>query len=198
MTRRDDDHDNVSNIFRRKRDQTNAEEFAAAARRLQQEREVAGEIVERLLRATPRDQWRTLSERSELKTVGALERLGNTSTAPLTRDPIEAMAIAELAVATAEGLGSYAYPVPVVAQLRVHAWKDLGKALRCLGRNEEALAAFDTAEDKIEPHCVLAHDRAIVRFNRAMSLQELERFEDSREYIVSLRTAPERDFASAH
>ncbi|HEX2060827.1 MAG TPA: hypothetical protein VHK90_08795, partial [Thermoanaerobaculia bacterium] len=48
-------------------------EFAATARRLQHERHTAAEIVQRLLRQTPKWEWRSLAEREELRTSGALE-----------------------------------------------------------------------------------------------------------------------------
>jgi tetratricopeptide (TPR) repeat protein len=155
-------------------------EYHAIARRIHQERVLARETVERLLRSTPRDQWSALAGRPDLQTAGALECLGNTFAATLTRDPREAMLIAELAVAAAEEIAPDAYPRPIVPQLHALAWKDLGKALRFLGRNREALDAFATAEQRLEQFVVLGHDRAIVRFNLAMSLQELDRFEESR------------------
>lgn len=173
--------------FRRKRNRLNARKYDTLGRGLEQERQAAGQGVEPLLRSTPRDQWPALSERPELQTVGALERLGNLFAATLTKDPIAAMAIAELAVAAAEDSGPDAYPAPIAAQVRAHAWKDLGKALRFLGRNREALDAFDTAEERAERYGVLAHDLAIVRFNRAMSLQELERFEESRSLLAECK-----------
>jgi tetratricopeptide (TPR) repeat protein len=173
--------------FRRKRDRMSGRRYDALGRALEQERQVAGQIVEPLLRNTPRDRWPALSERPELQTVGALERLGNLFAATLTKDPIGAMAIAELAVAAAEGSGADSYPSPIAAQVRAHAWKDLGKALRFLGRNREALDAFDTAEEQAERFGVLAHDLVIVRFNRAMSLQELERFEESRALLAECK-----------
>lgn len=169
--------------FRRKLTRRRLEEFAATGHRLERERRAA-EVVERLLRTTPRDEWPTLAERPELQTAGALERLGNTVAALVTKEPVEALAVAELAVATAEGLAPRAYPLPIVPQLRAHAWKDLGKALRFLGRNREALDAFDKAEGLIEGFMALEHDRAIVRFNRAMSLQEVERFDEARALLA--------------
>lgn len=91
--------------FRRKRDKLDAQTYAAMARRLQQERIIARPIVERMLRSAPRDQWPALSEHPDLQTAGALECLGNLFSVTLTKDPIEAMAIAELAVAAAEDIG---------------------------------------------------------------------------------------------
>lgn len=178
--------------FRRKRGRLDAERYASMARLLQHERVIAGPIVERMLRSTPREQWPALAEHSGLRTAGALERLGNLFAVTLTKDPIEAMAIAELAVALAEGIDPDAYVEPILPQLCAHAWKDLGKALRFVGRNGEALEAFDTAEQYTAGHGVLTHDRAIVLFNRAMSLQELGRFDDSRALLVGCKVVFDR------
>ncbi len=173
-------------IFRRRwRDRT--AEFADAARQLQQERVIAGQTVDRLLRTTPREQWSALADHPELTTAGALERLGNTVAATLTKDPKEALAIAELAVATAEAVRGHAYSSVIVAQVRALAWKDLGKVLRFLGRNHEAIDALDTAEERLEDYGVLAHDRALIRFHRAASFQELERFEESHALLAECK-----------
>ena len=187
MTRDSGDGKKVLQFFRRKTDAQRAREYAAVEHRLEQERRTAGPIAQRLLFGTPRERWPALSERPELQTVGALEYLGNKFAEILAREPREAMAIAELAVAAAEAIQPNAYPDLIVAQLRAHAWKDLGKALRFLGRNPEALDAFDTAEERVEPYGSLGHDRAIVRFNRVMSLQELERFDESRALLAECR-----------
>jgi tetratricopeptide (TPR) repeat protein len=187
MTKRRPGRGGVLLGFRRKTGKSRAQEFGDTGRRLRQERELAAPVVERLLRTTPRDQWPALSERPDLQTLGALERLGNLFAATLTKEPREALAIAELAVAAAEGLPPGAYPTPIPAQLRAHAWKDYGKALRFLGRNLEALEAFDQAEEEADGPIALAHDLAIVRFNRAMSLQELERFEESRKLLAECK-----------
>jgi tetratricopeptide (TPR) repeat protein len=189
MTRHFDDDKNVLRFFRRKSDRQRARELSAMKQGLEHERRTARPVVERLLRDTPREQWARLSERDDLQTIGALECLSNIVAAKVTSDPVEALAVAELAVAAAEGVAPYAYPPPVASQLRAHAWKDLGKALRFLGRNREALDAFDKAEEAIEPHDVLAHDRALVRFHRAASLQELERFEESQALLGECRQA---------
>jgi tetratricopeptide (TPR) repeat protein len=165
--------------FRRRVDHARAREFAETARRLQRERTAAAGVVERLLDETPRDQWPALAERSELQTCGALEKLGNAVALCLGRDPQHARAIAELAVSIAEAVPEHAYPPPILAQLRAHAWKDLGKALLYLGRHDDALRAFDRAEAHVERHGALAHDRAIVRYARAAALQEVNRHDES-------------------
>ena len=161
------------------------EKFEETARRLQQEREDAPGLVDPLIRNTHPDHWPALAELSELQKVGALERLGHHFAEWLTKDPVHAYAIAGLAVAVAEAIPSHSYPAIVIGQVRAHAWKDLGKALHFLGRNEEALGMFETAEQRLDAgRGTLAHDLAIVRFNMAMSLQELERFDDSRRLLA--------------
>jgi tetratricopeptide (TPR) repeat protein len=156
-------------------------EFGETARRLRQERREAPGTVDPLLQNTPRPNWATLAGLPDLHTAGALERLGNLFAEWLTRDAVHAKAIADLAVSAAAAMPDDAYPPIVVGQLRAHAWKDLGKALRFLGRNQEALETFAAAERHLGAGPgMLHHDRAIVRFNLAMSLQELERFDESR------------------
>ena len=80
--------------MRRGPDPARIAEFAETARRLQLEREEAANVVDRLLRETPRERWGELAEREELRTCGALERLGNRLAGTLDRDAAEALAIA--------------------------------------------------------------------------------------------------------
>jgi tetratricopeptide (TPR) repeat protein len=163
---------------RRLPDPGRAAEFAATARRLQREREASTGVVELLL-VTPREQWEGLAGKPEMRTCGALERLGNFVAQALGREPRQALAVAELAVSIAEAMPSDAYPQPVVPQLRAHAWKDLGKALLYLGRFAEALAAVERAEAALAGFGALAHDRAIVLVVRAATLQEVDRHDES-------------------
>jgi tetratricopeptide (TPR) repeat protein len=160
--------------------------IANTARRLRQERDLASQTVEPLLRRTPEDQWPSLVEHPELHTCGALERLSDIFSDTLNKQPLRAKAIAELAVCVAETM-DLVYPALILAQIQAHAWKDHGKAMRFIGRNTEAIQSFHTAEQKLEPHGVLAHDRAIVHFNLAISLQEVERFDESLALLVDSR-----------
>ncbi len=174
-------------IFRR-RAADRAREFEETARRLLQERKDAPAQVDPLLRNTHPDHWPALAELSELQTVGALERLAHHFGEWLTKEPVHAHAIAGLKVAVAEAIPAHAYPAIVIRQVRAHAWKDLGKALHILGRNDEALDMFETAEQRLDAgRGTLAHDLAIVHFNRAMALQELERFEESGRLLAESR-----------
>lgn len=162
-------------------------EFAATARRLQYERHTAAEIVQRLLRQTPRWQWSGLAEREELHTSGALEELGTRIEAQLDREPRVALVLTELATAIADALPPDAYPPVVLAQLRSHAWKDRGQALAYLARYDEALAALDRAEEVLTPHGTLAHDVAIVQYVRAVTLQNVNRFDESLVLLAECR-----------
>ncbi len=156
------------------------------ARKLQHEREEA-DVVQTLLRDTPRTSWPSLATRADLANVGAIERLGREVEARLDREPREALAIAELATAIADALPADAYPPIVVAQVRAHAWKDRAQALRYLARNEEALEFVARADSVLDAFGTLAHDLAIVRFVRAMVLQELNRFEESLRLLTECR-----------
>jgi tetratricopeptide (TPR) repeat protein len=154
-------------------------EFAEIARRMREERDTAANVVEVLLRETPRPKWNDLAGREELQTCGALEKLGNRVAQLLKSDPNQALDIARLAVAVTEQLSPNAYHPVVLAQLRVHAWKDVGQALAYLGRYDEALTALDRAESDATTFGTLAHDHAIVRFVRATTLQEVDRHDES-------------------
>jgi tetratricopeptide (TPR) repeat protein len=154
-------------------------EFGEIARELQQERDTAANLVERLLRETPRERWGELADRAELQTWGALEKLGNRVATTLERDPREALEIARLASAVAESIPPDLYHPVVLAQLRSHALKDIGQSLAYLGRYDDALATLDHAEREIERFGSLVHDMAIVRFVRATTLQDVDRHDES-------------------
>jgi tetratricopeptide (TPR) repeat protein len=154
-------------------------EFAATARKLQQERESASGVVARLLAETPFAEWGGLAKRAELQNSGALDQLSREVVARVDRIPLESLAIAQLATTVADALSATAYPVVVLAQIRAQAWKDRGLALCYLARYADALAAFDRAEEVLRPFGTLAHDRAIVRLARATTLQDANRYDES-------------------
>lgn len=164
---------------RRKPDPARVAEFAATARKLQQEREAADEVVSRMLAATPRVEWPRLAHHTELQNTGALEQLSAEFAKRLNREPREALAISEIATSIAEALPDDIYSRVVVAQLRAHAWKERGAALGSLSRHAEALEAFDRAEQVLAPFGTLAHDRAIVRLVYSSMLQDVQRYEES-------------------
>ncbi|HEV7765763.1 MAG TPA: tetratricopeptide repeat protein [Thermoanaerobaculia bacterium] len=167
----------------RRPDPARVAEFAETARRLQRERAVSEDVVSGALRSTPRASWARLSERSELHTSGALERLGQEVELRRSSDPREALAIAEIASRIADALPNDAYPSIILAQLRAHAWKDRSQALSYLGRYDEALRALDRAEAQIDAYGTLAHDRAMVRLCRATLLQHLRRFDEAQSML---------------
>lgn len=161
------------------------QEFIATAARLQRERSAAEATVTRLL-ALHRD-WTDLAQHPDLQTCGAIECLGRMANETYTQEPQRALALAQLGASAAELVPDDSYPAIVRAQFLAHAWKDYGKMLRFLSRNGEAIEAFGLAEEKVRPFPVLAHERAIVRFNLALSLQELERFAESQEMLAECR-----------
>lgn len=170
--------------------------FAATARRLLQERQIASQTVDPLLRRTPTEEWPSLAEHPDLQTAGALHYLSDAFNDTLTKAPLHAKTIADLAVSIAESIDPNAYPAVVITQFQAHAWKDHGKALRFLGQNTEALHSFDIAEEKLRTAPTLAHDRAVIRFNRAISLQELEGFDESQSLLAECREVF-RDYADS-
>jgi tetratricopeptide (TPR) repeat protein len=162
-------------------------DFLATTKRLDRERQAAAGTVDRLLRDTPKAAWPILAEHPDLQTYGSLEWLANLIADDVTRDPQHAHALAELAVSLAEALPLHSYPPVIVAQIRAHAYKDLSTSLRFLGRNPEALEALARAEIYLEDHGTLAHDRAIIRFSLAVTLQELHRPTESMQLLIECK-----------
>jgi tetratricopeptide (TPR) repeat protein len=165
--------------YRRRVDIARAREFAATARRLAHERTSAPDVVDPILQNTAREHWTELAELPQLQTAGALERLGNLFAKWLPTDVHHAKAIADLAVAVSEAVPEISYPAVVIAQLRAHAWKDHGIAERTLARFDESLEAFATAAERISSFAALHHDRAIIDLAAALTLQELDRFDEA-------------------
>ena len=168
---------------RRRPDPARVQEFAETARRLQRERQESADVVARALRETPREEWPRLATRPELRNSGALNRLEAEVSTRLEKEPQEALLISDLAASIAETLPPDSYPGVVLAQLRAHAWKDRAQALAYIGRYPEALEALDRAERQLS-FGSLTHDRAIVRYVRALTLQKVNRFEESRELLA--------------
>lgn len=162
-------------------------EFAAAARRLQRERDEAADLVTAAIHQTTPADWPELAQRTELHTSGVIERLGQEIERRLDSDPQAALALSELSTAIAGALLPDAYPGIMLAQLRSHAWKDRAQTLSYLARYDEALAAFDTAESYLQSFGTLAHDLAIVRFARAITLQHVRRFDEARATLEECR-----------
>jgi tetratricopeptide (TPR) repeat protein len=171
----------------RRPDPARVAEFAETARRLQRERIASEDIVMRALRDTPRALWPQLRERSELQTSGALEKLGQEVEKRRQVHPADSLALAELATAIADALPDDSYPAIMLAQFRAHAWKERGHTLSYLGRYDEAFQMLDVAERHLEHFGTLAHDRAIVRFIRAVALQETNRFDESLAILAECR-----------
>jgi len=170
---------------RRTPDPARVEEFAATARRLQQERD-ASDVVTQALSETPRGEWPRLVERADLRTSGVLDRLAKIAD-NLERDPGGSLAVAQLATAIADAIDDNAYPRVVTAQLRAHAWKDLARALCYLARYDESLDALDRADGYMTSFGTLAHDRAIVHFVRSVVLQHLRRFNEAQALLDECR-----------
>jgi tetratricopeptide (TPR) repeat protein len=108
-----------------------------------------------------------------------LDALSREVVSRVDRAPLESLAIAELSTAVADGLPADSYPPVLLAQIRGQAWKDRGLALCYLARYVDALLALDRAEEVIRPFGTLAHDRAIIRYARASTLQEARRYDES-------------------
>jgi tetratricopeptide (TPR) repeat protein len=161
--------------------------FYVTLRRLQAEREQAARVLPALLQSTPYANWHTLQSNPEVRTCGALEYLERRFAEEFYRHAERSHAIAQLAVDVADSLPDNAYPESILAQTRAHAWKDLGKSYRNLGKIPESLDALTRAGQYLDPLLTCAHDRAVVRFNLAVTLQEADRFQESRHHLEESR-----------
>src|SRR3954471_13829480 len=92
--------------------------FAAAASRLENERDETADVAARHLRDTPQSEWPRLAESTALRNNAALEQLSDEVRKRLDRDPAQALAIANLAAAIAETIPASPYPPLVIAQIR--------------------------------------------------------------------------------
>jgi tetratricopeptide (TPR) repeat protein len=162
-----------------------AREFAAAAARIERERESAADIVERQLQRTPIGEWPSLAESPALRNNAALEQMSEIVRKRIERKPVEALAIANVATSIAESLPANSYPPAVMAQIRSTALRDRANALRYLGRLDEAYDSIETAEARLDEFPGAAHDRAIVWFVKAMILGQMDLFEEAERVITS-------------
>lgn len=154
-------------------------EFKATASRLERERTSGGDVVDRILRETPVDEWPRLAEVAEFRNNAALEQMSEEVRRRLHRKPTEALAIANLSASIAESLPPVQYPPITLAQLRANAWKDRASALRYLARYDEALEAADRGEEALASFAGAEHDRAIVRMVKGMVFLQTGRFDEA-------------------
>jgi tetratricopeptide (TPR) repeat protein len=159
-------------------------EFLETAERLKNERAAAGAVLE-MVEATPPEAWPSLAERPELQTNAALERLSDEVRRRLDRNPREALALSELATMIADALPATAYPAVTLAQIRAMAWKDRAKALRFLGRTQQAFDAIEHAEGILDKHVALGLDRAVVDIVKALTLLDIGKFEEARAIAIT-------------
>jgi len=160
-------------------------EFAAAAVRIERERESAANIVDRELRQIPIEKWPGLAESPALRNNAALEQMSEEVRKRIERKPLEALAIANVAAAIAESLPANAYPPAVMSQIRSTALRDRANALRYLGRLDEAFDSIETAEARLGEFAGAAHDRAIVWFVKSMILGQMDHFEEAERVVTA-------------
>ncbi len=169
-------------------------EFAAAAVRLERERNDAADVVARHLRETPAEEWPSLADLPALRNNAALEQMSDEVRKRLHRRPTEALTIAQLSTAVAALIPDGLYPPLVLAQVRANAWKDRASALRYLARYDEALDAASIGEEHLAPFAAVEHDRAIVRMVKGMVLFQSGRFDEAGPILAECR----RVFAEHH
>ncbi len=100
------------------------------------------------------------------------------------RAPADALRVAELATSMADALPSDEYSAVQLARLRAQAWKDRALPLRDLARYPEAFEALERAEQLLAPFAALAHERTVVRFARATTLQYAGRYDEAAELLA--------------
>jgi tetratricopeptide (TPR) repeat protein len=161
-----------------------AGEFAAMAAQLDRERDGAAGVVTQELRDTPLDEWPRLAESHALRNNAALEQMSEEVRRRLERNPVEALAIANVATSIAESIFG-AYPPMVIAQIRATALRDRANALRYLGRLDEAFDSIETAEARLSDFAGAAHDRAVVWLVKAMILAQRDRFAEAEQMITA-------------
>ena len=161
---------------------TRQQDYANLARKLADERTLAETLTDNLLQTTER--WPDLVEHPSLRTIGALVHLGKVFAETLPRNPQRAYALAQLGVSLSENLPADTYPPPALAQAKAYAWRDLGTALRILGRHQDSIDALLAAEAALTPFLALLHDIALMRFSLAITYQEVDRFAESRQLLI--------------
>jgi tetratricopeptide (TPR) repeat protein len=182
-----DDHDPKETVPFPPRKRTTRTDVRAFVARLAREKAEAVSVVGRHLSETARNDIPALAARPQLQTMGVLDRLATIVGLQLTREPLYALTLAQLAVALSDQLPVDAYPIVSRAQARAVARKELGKALSFLGRHEESAQVFEEAQAETEEHGVLAHDRAIIRLNLAITYLDMARYADARPLLVECK-----------
>lgn len=171
--------------FNAERRREGARAFAAAAARIESERERASDIVPRQLRQTPIARWPGLAESPLLRNNAALEQMSEEMRKRIERKPVEALAIANLAASIAESLPASSYPPLVMAQIRSTALRDRANALRYLGRLDEAYDSIETAEARLGEFPGAVHDRAIIWLVKAMIQSQMDLFAEAEQMITA-------------
>ena len=177
--------------FRRRRKEPPVgavDDFSRRYYQLEDERHAAasGE-VDSLIKKTPTGLLHELVEHPILRTFGAIEYLGKLVSDLLASAPLTAKALAELEISLIENLPPHAYHPVTISQLRCYAWRDLGLATRVLGSLRESLDALAEAERQVYGYGALLHDVAVVRMAVALTLQEMERFEEARKLLAECK-----------
>ncbi|HEY0140366.1 MAG TPA: hypothetical protein VGF48_05685 [Thermoanaerobaculia bacterium] len=154
--------------------------FRGMLRQLDSERKAASLIVELMLADTPRHQWASIASHPDLQNYGALVYISSLFERKLTKEPDYARSLAELGMRIVEALPpNPPYPKLLAAQMKAHAAKDYGKYLRFIGRQKEAEEIFREAVRMLGGQATLLHDAAVIRLALALTLQELEQFDES-------------------
>jgi tetratricopeptide (TPR) repeat protein len=125
--------------------------------------------------------------RVALDPAQALGELSPQIAAGMDRAPLEALRLAEHVKEIVEAFPPDRYPPRDRVQWQVRAWRDHAVALQALARYREALDELQRAEELLSPFDGMGYMRGLVRFARAVTLQEAGRYDEAAETLAESR-----------
>ncbi len=151
----------------------------------------AEELLEPFFAKPVNAAWRNLRTQRRFLTGGVVRRLTAHAHSICKSEPLDALTLAEAAVAVAEALPKDAYPGKAVFELRGTAWKECANAQLLLGDFAGALRSLDRAKDAYSEIRASELGLATVALVRAGVLYEQQRLEEA----AVIAEEAEREFA---
>lgn len=154
-------------------------QLRAAAEQLKAEDEKARELLQAII-VTPEGLRRVaLSEQRAMHTAGVVRLLCSVSRELREREPKQALALADEALAVAQSLSPDRYTEAVRTELRAGAWFERSNVLRYLGDFSEALHSLDNAEAEYRQVPLADRLLAIVKYTRSVIYMKSERMAEA-------------------
>lgn len=148
-------------------------------RRVIAEEEAARAICDRALTGPSRWWHNALSKDDRSRTAGMVEVLMERSAELIARAPLDSLAIAEIAVAIANGIECREYPYDHVFKIRGQALRWKAFALSYVGRLREAEEAADNAEHYLKQIPVPAVELARLDLVRSNITRNMGRYAEA-------------------